>query len=239
MDVDEGEEVPLLAKLTWREAAAWFRRDPRLLLPIGNCAQHGPHLPLGTDTVIVTRLAADLARTCGVLVAPTFPYASVSVREQEYAGTASLEARTLHAVLNELVAAWERQGLAEVIFLTAHGYAPHVRAMAAVVTERVRVRAVDVHAIDLDSLLDSPDPVEHAGELATSLILHLAPELVRSELIADAPAVNGARRGSAEADPPPGSAGVVGYPSFASAEKGRQIYDFLLSYVGQRLMQNV
>lgn len=238
MESNREGEIPLLAELTWRDAAAWFRRDPRLLLPIGNCAQHGPHLPLGTDTVIVSRLATDLARTCGVLVAPLLPYASVSIREQEYAGTASLDARTLHAVLNELVASWERQGLAEVVFLTAHGHAPHLRAMAAVVTERVRVRAIDVHAIDLDAYLDSPDPVEHAGELATSLMLYLAPELVQLELVVDAPAVNGARRGSAEAVPPPGSAGVVGYPSFASAEKGRRIYDHLLSYVGQRLRQH-
>lgn len=233
-----GGEAPLLEKLTWREAAEWFRRDPRLLLPIGNCAQHGPHLPLGTDTVIVTRLAEDLARTCGILVAPTLAYASVSSREQEYAGTAALEARTLHAVLNELVASWEGQGLAEVIFLTAHGYAPHVRAMAAVMTERVRVRAVDIHGIDLADFLDSPGPVEHAGELATSLMLYLAPDLVDSSEIVDVPAVTVSRRGPAEAIPPAGSAGVVGYPSLASAEKGRRVYDYLLSFVGQRLMQH-
>lgn len=231
------DDVPLLENLTWAEAAAWFRRDPRVLLPIGSCAQHGPHLPLGTDTVIVERLAADLARTCGILVAPTQAYAAVASRELDYAGTAGLEARSLHAVLNELVASWERQGLTEVIFLTAHGYAPHLRAMAAVVTRRMRVRAVDVHAIDLSEFLDSPESLEHAGELATSLMMYLAPELVRSDRIEDSPFEGNPPRGSAEALAPPGSPGVVGYPSLASSEKGQRIYDYLLSYVGQRLMQ--
>ncbi len=44
--------VERLDELSWAGLAAWFRRDPRLLLPVGSCIQHGPHLPLGTDSLI-------------------------------------------------------------------------------------------------------------------------------------------------------------------------------------------
>jgi creatinine amidohydrolase len=122
---------------------------------VGTCLQHGPHLPLGTDTVIVERLAEDVSRRTGVLLAPTLSYGVASATEREYAGTASLERKTLHRVLNELVDAWERQGLEEIILMTAHGYGPHIQALAAVLADTVRVRAVDIHAIDLTSFLES------------------------------------------------------------------------------------
>ena len=134
-----------LDRMTWPEAAAWFRRDPRVLLPVGTCLQHGPHLPLGTDTILVERLAEDVSRRTGILLAPTQPYGVSSDIEQAYAGTASLERKTLHRVLNELVDSWERQGLQEIILMTTHGYGPQIQAMAAVVSDEVRVRAVDAN----------------------------------------------------------------------------------------------
>ncbi len=132
-----------LDRLTWPEAAAWFRRDPRLLLPVGTCLQHGPHLPLGADTIVVERLAEAVSEKTGILVAPTLAYGVTSDIERSYAGTAALERKTLHRVLNELVDSWERQGLEEIVLMTAHGYGPHIQAMAAVVADFVRVRAVD------------------------------------------------------------------------------------------------
>ncbi len=230
-------DAPRLAWLSWAQAAEWFRRDPRLLLPVGTCLQHGPHLPLGTDTVIVERLAEDVSRRTGVLLAPTLSYGVASATEREYAGTASLERKTLHRVLNELVDAWERQGLEEIILMTAHGYGPHIQALAAVLADTVRVRAVDIHAIDLTSFLESRDMAEHAGELETSLLLHLAPESVRGEAVVDY--VPGRGNGwPAERDEPvpaPGSPGVVGRPTLASRETGKSVYAYLVQYISKRL----
>ena len=56
------------------EVAAAIRADPRLIIPVGTCEQHGPHLPLGCDTIIVERLADDLSAEFGVLRAPTLEY---------------------------------------------------------------------------------------------------------------------------------------------------------------------
>ena len=53
------------------EIARLIERDPRLILPIGTCEQHGAQLPLGSDTIIVERLGADLSAEFDVLLAPT------------------------------------------------------------------------------------------------------------------------------------------------------------------------
>ncbi len=226
-----------MAALSWTQAAEWFRRDPRLLLPVGTCLQHGPHLPLGTDTLIVERLAEDISSRTGILLAPTLAYGVTSETEREYAGTSSLERKTLHRVLNELVDGWERQGLEEIILMTAHGYGPHIQALAAVLADTVRVRAVDIHAIDMTAYLASRDMAEHAGEMETSLLLHLAPELVRLEEGVDEMPENGDGRPTEKDEPVParGSSGVVGRPSLSSAKTGEQIYAYLVEYISRRL----
>lgn len=225
-----------LDRLTWPEAAAWFRRDPRLLLPVGTCLQHGPHLPLGADTIVVERLAEAVSERTGILVAPTLAYGVGSDFERSYAGTATLERKTLHRVLNELVDSWERQGLEEIVLMTAHGYGPHIQAMAAVVADVLRVRAVDIHAIDLAPFLQGGCIAEHAGEMDTAILMHLAPELVREDRIADGEEREGMKTAvKDEPVPPPGSPGVVGRPSLATKENGRRICDYLVDYISRRL----
>lgn len=226
-----------LAHLTWPEASAWFRRDPRLIVPVGSCLQHGPHLPLVTDTLIVEAVAGGIAARYRILLAPTLPFGSGSAREDEYAGTASLRSKTLHRVLNELLTAWEEQGVEQVVLMTAHGFRGHVAALLSVVS-RARIRVVDVKTADVSRFLSAPDLPDHAGELETSLLLHLAPELVRRDEIRDHvppdPEWMELLEGS-QAVPPEGSPGVVGRPTEASAEKGRQIYEHLVEHIGSRL----
>ena len=225
-----------LDRLTWPEAAAWFRRDPRLLLPVGTCLQHGPHLPLGADTIVVERLAEAVSERTGILVAPTLPYGVSSDLEQSYAGTATLERKTLHRVLNELVDSWERQGLEEIVLMTAHGYGPHIQAMASVVADVLRVRAVDIHAIDLAPFLQGGCIAEHAGEMDTAILMYLAPELVREDRVADGEARESLKTAvKDEPVPPPGSPGVVGRPSLATRENGRRICEYLVDYISRRL----
>lgn len=228
----------LLEELAWPEAARRLREDPRMLVPVGGLLQHGPHLPLGTDRIIVTRLAEEISRRHRVLTAPTIPYGAGSDRDAEYAGSAPLRGKTLHRVLNELAAVWESHGVEEFVLLTGHGYRAHLQALATVACETARVRAVDLHAVDLSDHLESPHGREHAGELATSLMLHLAPGLVREEEIEDLelpPETVGRLRAGEEPVPPGGSNGVVGRPSLASREKGERIFRYLVEFLGDRV----
>lgn len=234
-----GAERPIrLGDLPWTEVAEHLRADPRLLLPVGSTLQHGPHLPLSTDSVIATRLADALSARHGVLVAPTIHYGVVSDVEQEYAGTGSVGRKTLHRSLNDLVGVWEAQGVEEVVLLTSHGHGPHIAAMATVVTDRARVRSVDVHSVDLGEYLEGAAREEHGGELETSLLLHLAPDRVRTDRIEDAPLPEdgGGRVVGEEPIPERGSAGAVGTPSLASADKGRRIFGHLVNLIGDRVL---
>ncbi|MCL7962170.1 MAG: creatininase family protein [marine benthic group bacterium] len=224
-----------LDRLSWTEAADWFRRDPRLLLPVGSCIQHGPHLPLGTDMVIVERLSSDIAVRTGLLLAPMVSYGVAADTDRGYAGTASLDRKTLHRVLNELVDCWGQQGLGEIVLITTNGFARNIQALAAVVAETVRVRSIDTHALDLSQFLSQGNAPERGGELETSLMLHLEPDLVREEWILDSPGTLRPGADSTVSAPMPGSPGVVGLPSLASREKGRRIYEHMVETISTRL----
>src|SRR3954469_24500700 len=92
-----------LDELSWIDVAAHLARDERLIIPVGALEQHGPHLPLGSHVLIARTLSVDLSREFGVLRAPTIYY-GVNVRtERAFAGTASLNPKTLHRSLNELI----------------------------------------------------------------------------------------------------------------------------------------
>lgn len=238
-DSPQTEEAARLEELTWPEAAEHLRRDPRLLLPAGATLQHGPHLPVSTDTVIATRLAEALSARHGVLAAPALHYGVVSDTELEYAGTAGHRRKTLHRGLNELIGAWEDQGVEEFVLLTSHGYGPHIAALATAVSDRARIRSVDIHSVNLDEYLETDARMQHAGELDTSLMLHLAPERVRRDRIVDSPVRDASvARGAVceEPIPEPGSSGVVGSPSRASEEKGRRIFEHLVRAIGDRVL---
>src|SRR4051812_9057542 len=129
-----------LKELTPVEVAALVARDPRLIIPVGTCEQRGPHLPLGCSTIIVEHLADDLSAEFGVLRAPTVEFGVNVDSELGFPGSASVRKKTLHRVLNDLLAGWELTGIHEFILLSSHGHDPHQEAMSTVITREARVR---------------------------------------------------------------------------------------------------
>lgn len=191
-----------------------------LVIPVGATEQHGPHLPLTTDTDIAAGLAAALAEAAHglVIVGPAVAYGS-SGEHQAFAGTLSVGAEATESLLVELgrsaTCTWPR-----VLLLSTHGgnAVPVTRAV-----ERLRAEARDVRAW-------SPrwDGDAHAGHVETSVMLALAPD--RVELDA---AARGATqpllellprmraRGVAAVSPN----GVLGDPRDADAGAGRDLID--------------
>lgn len=202
-------------------------RDPRLILPVGALVQHGPHLPLGANTFITERVAEEVSRRCGILLAPGFDYGVWNPGKESYAGSTGIERKTLHRALNELLAKWEDHGIREFILLTAYQQEPHLDALLMAMTSSAVTTVVNLFTIDVGNLLDASPLSEHGGELETSLMLYLAPSLVQTDQAADVVADSRTYRRYAQgrvATPPPGSRGTLGFPSRASEEKGRAVF---------------
>ncbi len=208
------------------EIAEVLAHDVRLIIPVGTCEQHGRHLPLGTDTLIVEHLCADLSAEFGILLAPTIEYGVNVDADRGFPGNASMRKKTLHRMLNDLLNTWESTGVKEFILLTAHEHDPHQEALATVITTKARVRVVDIFAVNLTPFLEGQAEPMHGDEVDTSLMLHLAPHLVRMDLAEDymmsRDELRRYRRGWLRI--PPGSSGSIGRPSLATAAKGAAIY---------------
>jgi creatinine amidohydrolase len=219
------------------EVAAVIERDPRLILPIGTCEQHGPHLPLGADTLIVERLSCDLSAEFGVLLAPTVEYGENVVTERGFAGNASLRKKTLHRMLNDLLDTWESTGIREFILLTAHEHDPHLEALSTVITSVARVRVVDIFGVNFSDLLQGQSEPMHGDEVDTSLLLYLAPELVdmpqAQDYMMSREELRRYRRGWLRV--PRQSPGSIGRPSLATAEKGRALYERIYTRIRDRI----
>jgi creatinine amidohydrolase len=216
-------------------------RRPTLIVPVGTTEQHGPHLPLGCDTIVVERLADDLSAAFTVLRAPTVEF-GVHAVSRPLPGGAALRHRTLHRVMNELIESWEDgAGVREFVILTAQASEGHLEALSTIRTEAATVQVVDIFGLDFGPLLDQPGGPIHGGELDTSLLLYLAPELVRMDLALDfelTPKMLARYRPGQVRRLPEGSPGSVGYPSLASAQKGELLYKFILDRISSYLAGN-
>lgn len=193
---------------------------------MGALEQHGPHLPVGTNIVIARYVAREVAERTGILRAPTLSY-GVTVGGGPYPGRAGLRRKTLHRVVNELVQMWEDDGIRRFAIITAHRFEPHLEALLMTATGSSSISVYDLYQIDVSDIIESDPELEHAGELETSLMLHLAPGLVRLDRARDFLPSGGALRRYTRRrvpKPPADSSGVIGAPTLASAEKGERVF---------------
>jgi mycofactocin system creatininase family protein len=206
-----------LAGATWPDIAATGRAY-LLAVPIGSLEQHGPHLPLNTDTRIAEELATRLSllRT-DVVVAPALAYGA-SGEHAAFPGTLLVRHDVLTELVSELVRS-ARGAFAGVILVSAHGGNADALAQAAERAERegddVVLWAATVRGGDA-----------HAGRTETSLMLAIDPGAVRldrAEPGCTEPLESIMPRLRAEGVGPVSSNGVLGDPGGASDDEGRQL----------------
>lgn len=209
-----------LGALTWPEVAE-RAATTLLVVPLGATEQHGPHLPLSTDTDVAEVLARRLAAHRGdAVVAPAVPYGS-SGEHGGFAGTLSIGQGALEYLVVELVRSAD--AFAGVVLVSGHGgnAEPLARAVALLCSEgrRVRMWAPRVDQGRADA---------HAGWVETSVVLALDPDSVRMERAEAgttaplASLVGELRSGGVAAV---SGNGVLGDPTGASAAHGRRLLD--------------
>lgn len=237
-----------LGALTWCQATdrldGTTMAPSILIIPLGATEQHGPHLPLETDTIIATAWARAVAMRIPTLVAPTLPYGA-SGEHQGFAGTLSIGHEALQSVIIELCRSARHQ-VRRVVLLSGHaGNLGTLHAVGRRLThEGHQVMAMvptwphrPTHSVDA-----------HAGRTETSLMLHLRPDMIdRSKLGPPlGPAVRhpeGENRPLAEIIDRLRTEGVIGVsPSgilgdvtAANADEGRQLFEELVASTVARL----
>jgi creatinine amidohydrolase len=161
--------VTSLGQLTWQSAKQHNAETTILAVPLGATEQHGPHLPLTTDTEIAVALVDMLSRRCpDVVEAPPLPYGS-SGEHAGFPGTVSIGQDAVELVLLELCRS-ASESFRKILLVCAHGgnAEPIRRAISRLIAEGRTVLAWH----------PSWDGDTHAGRIETSIMLALAPDRV-------------------------------------------------------------
>jgi creatinine amidohydrolase len=180
-----------ITHLTWMEIRDLEKRNAALVLPVGALEQHGPHLPVVTDLLLVEHfleLALErLPNSASIWRLPAFSFGK-SNEHSGFPGTFSLSASTLMSAVRDIARGVKDAGFRRLVLLNSHG---GNRAILDTIARDIRAEFnLMVFSVFPPAL--APDPLEttelekkfgiHAGDWETSVMLALAPELVKMDL---------------------------------------------------------
>lgn len=171
-----------LQDLKWPDVRAYLDAKDLILLPVGSTEQHGRHAPLGTDTLIATRLAEDAARRTSVLCAPPLAL-GWSPHHLVLPGTISVRAPVLQELLFDIVQSLSAHGFKHFIVVNGHRVTnvPWLQLAAQQAQSRLAVSVAIFDPAYMQKEIASElgfGALGHAEELETSQLMHLQPELV-------------------------------------------------------------
>ncbi len=236
--------------MTWPEAAERFEAGAVVVIPVGAIAkEHGHHLPLNAEYLIVKELVSGLALTLPIVAAPvvTFTYAPVF---KSYPGSQHIAADTFIAMMTDLLVNLVEQGAQHIAIVNSGDSTEGpLRLVINQFFDRTSIRVglsnLRLLGRDLDGILEQ-DQGGHADERMTSMMLAIAPETVRMERTRPD---YGRRRPVNRAFTQPvrfsgdknaedidfSETGIIGDPTLATAKKGKR----LLNQISEQLSEGL
>jgi len=214
-----------LRDMTWPEAAA--ARGKRVIIPIGSMEQHGPHLPVDTDTLLVWRIAEEVGGRLDCIVAPVISL-GVSEEHMGFPGTLTLSPASFKNMVADVCRSLHAHGFLHQHILNYHG------GNKAHLKELVPLLRKEKIEVMLHGVLGRLGKFDHAGDGETSLMLHLFPEKVRRGKI-----IKFSYRipsGSSWKTHDHSESGVIGEASEASAEKGERYFKLIVDSIAEEVL---
>lgn len=241
-------ETCLIGNMTWPEAGERIRNARAVILPLGSTEQHGPHMALSTDTVVSEYVCRLVAERTNCVVLPAMPFGQVW-SAKEFPATISLKQRTFIEVVKDIVISLQRQGAKNIILFSGHlGNVQPVKEAARELLDEYGYRNVwHMGYTDVKNLGKGFMEADlwngktfHAAEIETSIMLHIAPELVNMEQsVCELPDV------PPDLDLRPilwtefSKTGVFGDATLSTAEKGKQFLNNWLEELVDLIITNI
>ena len=222
----------IIETMTTLEFEKGLKKTKTVIVPIGSIEEHGPHLPMNTDIFHAYEIAKLASEIVPVFVSPPIQF-GVCRSTASFPVTIGIRPETLISLIDDVVSSLYRHGIKNFILYSGHAGMNHVAAMidaADLLMERFEdvkfmvITDLEITDADFFDLVETPSD-SHAGEIETSLIMSLAPDLVGKIPNADYPKF-----------PKPllvrdtrdfWQTGVWGDPKKASGEKGDKMIKIL------------
>lgn len=222
----------LLEEMSWPQIEADLQQTRTVILPVGATEEHGPHLPIFTDTIQAMEVAREAAQRRDVFLAPPVHY-GVCRSTRGFPGTITVGHNGLRAYMLDMLISFCDSGFHNVLILTGHAGGQHMAALEEACQKAVEERDFRVSLVSLFDLIDS-SAVEtpgdgHSGEIETSLMM-----VIRRDLVKGSPEGHFPKRPRflvlRDMRHLMGN-GIMGDPSRASPEKGKIFFEMAVSGV--------
>jgi creatinine amidohydrolase len=237
----------LLSELAWPQIpAALAAVNGAAILPVGATEQHGPQLGCGMDFVLADKLCRKVSAETGVPMLPTMPYGCSLGHSRRWPGTIALDPQVMTSLVTQIGAWAYHSGVRRLFIVNTHvtNFAPlrcaleNLRAtfddmMVSIVnTGQMTPRVRAVHFSDGEDW--------HANDAETSLMLAVAPEIVREDQIATADDPD-RTEGLVFSHPVNRTSrnGVTGYPSRATQEKGEALFQMMVEDLSEMVRRGI
>lgn len=211
-------KMPSLSEKTWCEIEEITEKG--VIIPIGSIEQHGPHLPLSTDSLLVERIAEEIGERTDCLVIPTIRF-GISEEHMDFKGTITLSPESFKAMVFDICTSLQRHGFNRQYIINYHG--GNKRYLIELIP---KVKEMGIN-VSLHRVLGRLGKFDHAGEVETSLMFYLFPEQVKEDKIErfryKIPEGNEWRTKDYS------ETGVIGEAIDASAERGKQYFDKIVN----------